>query len=80
MTDQFPGDGPIEQLYKWDVLTEFVRQVLGFDQLYRCACPYLSLVLGVEHEGDELGWHFDTNDGVISLLLQEADVGGHFEY
>ena len=30
--------------------------------------------------GDELAWIFDTNDGVVSLMLQTADGGGHFEY
>lgn len=80
LTDQFPGDGPIETVYRWNPLTDFVRELLGFETLYRSACPHLSLNLGVEHEGDQFGWHFDTNDGVVSLLLQEPDGGGHFEY
>lgn len=80
LTDQFPGDGPIETLYRWDALTKFVRELLGFATLYRSACPHLSLNLGVEHEGDQFGWHFDTNDGVVSLLLQEPDTGGQFEF
>ena len=25
-------------------------------------------------------WSFDTNDGVVSLMFQTADEGGHFEY
>ena len=80
LTNQFPGDGPIETLYRWEPVTDFVREVLGFETLYRTACPHLSLGIGVEGEGDQLGWHFDTNDGVVSLLLQEPDEGGHFEY
>ena len=80
LSSQFPGDGPIEALYRWDPLTEFVREALGCKTLYRSACPHLSLNLGVEGEGDQFGWHFDTNDGVVSLLLQEPDGGGHFEY
>ena len=80
MTSQFPGDGPIEALYRWDPLTDFVREALGCETLYRSACPHLSLNLGVEGESDQFGWHFDTNDGVVSLLLQEPDGGGHFEY
>ncbi len=30
--------------------------------------------------GDCFGWHFDTNDGVVSFTLQNADNGGGFEY
>ena len=78
--DQFPGDGPIERLYEWDPLTDFVREALGYETLHRSACPHLSLVMGVEGEEGQLGWHFDTNDAVISLLLQPADEGGYFEY
>jgi len=34
----------------------------------------------VEGEGDTDSWHYDGNDGVVSLLLQKADEGGEFEY
>ena len=80
MTDQFQGDGPIVCLFRWDPLTEFVREALSCETLYRSACPHLSLNLGIEGEGDQFGWHYDTNDGVVSLLLQQPDEGGHFEY
>ena len=78
--DQFKKTALISQLFEWAPLTEFVRQVLGFETLYRTADPYLSIVVNVMQTGDELAWHFDTNDGVVSLMLQPADEGGHFEY
>ncbi len=78
---EFPSHGSIEALYYWNPLTEFLRQVIGVDTLYNTACPHLSFNIGVEGEGDQFGWHFDTNDGcAVSLLLQQADEGGHFEY
>ena len=78
--DQFKKTALISQLFEWAPLTEFVRQVLGFETLYRTADPYLSIVVNIMQTGDELAWHFDTNDGVVSLMLQPADEGGHFEY
>ena len=78
--DQFNKMALISQLFEWPPLTEFVRQVLGFETLYRTADPYLSIVANIMQTGDELAWHFDTNDGVVSLMLQPADEGGHFEY
>ena len=78
--DQFNKTALISQLFEWAPLTEFVRQVLGFETLYRTADPYLSIVVNIMQTGDELAWHFDTNDGVVSLMLQPADDGGHFEY
>ena len=79
LTHQFPGDGAIERLYHWDPLTNFVREALGFQTLYRSACPHLSLMLSSMGEGGQLGWHFDTNDGVVSLLIDAPDSGGEFE-
>ena len=78
--DQLKKTALISQLFEWAPLTEFVRQVLGFETLYRTADPYLSIVVNIMQPGDELAWHFDTNDGVVSLMLQPADEGGHFEY
>lgn len=80
LADQFPQDNLIAALYRWDPLTDFVREALGCERLYRSACPHLSLMVTVMHEGGTLGWHFDTNDGVVSLLLQQPDEGGCFEY
>ncbi len=79
LAHQFPGNTLIEKFYYWDALTEFVREALGFKTLYRCACPHLSLMLSSMEKGGQNGWHFDTNDGVVSLLLQSPDQGGEFE-
>jgi len=78
--DMFAEAGPILSLYLWDPLTELVRRALGFEALFRSDDRWLSLEVHVEGEGDQLAWHYDTNDGVVSLLLQEPDRGGRFEY
>ena len=80
LADQVPPDSLTAALYRWDPLTDFVAAALGFERLHRCACPHHSLMITVMGEGDGFGWHFDTNDGVVSLLLQQPDSGGHFEY
>jgi hypothetical protein len=30
-------------------------------------------------DGDELGWHYDQTDFVVSLAIQSSDAGGDFE-
>ncbi len=80
MNDQIPRESLIRKLYTSKELTEFVRQVLGYNTLYQTSCPYLSLSVQVGREGDANGWHFDGNDAVFSLLLQEPEAGGEFEY
>jgi hypothetical protein len=54
--------------------------VLNVEQLFLSQCPHLALTMKVAYEGDTDGWHYDPNDGVITLVLQAADSGGEFEY
>ena len=80
LTDRIPEDSHLSRLYRWQPLTEFVRQVYSVPTMYRSSCPALSLVYKIAAEGDTDGWHYDDSDGVISLLLQKPDEGGLFEY
>ena len=77
--DQFPSDSVIRSLYEWDPLMEFVAKILGEEKLFRYADPFGALNLAVMAEGDQLGWHFDMTDFVVSLALQPSQAGGEFE-
>jgi hypothetical protein len=77
--DLFPADSPIRQLYEWDELLRFVAAILDLDVIHPYADPLGALNLAVMTEGDELQWHFDQTDFVVSLALQDADEGGDFE-
>ena len=77
---QIPNDSRVRSVFHWPALTEFVRRVLGFETLYTSACPHLALTLQISHEGDGNGWHFDSNNGNVTLLIQQPDSGGTFEY
>lgn len=79
ITDLIPTQTLVRGLFMWDPLTEFVRDALGFEKLFRSVCPTESVQVNLMYDGDVLGWHFDTNDGVVSLLLDSADEGGHFQ-
>jgi hypothetical protein len=78
--DRLAADSPVRRLYEWDGLVMFFRELLGVERFYRCADPISSCLLMYYGDGDELGWHFDPNDGVVTLLLQAADEGGQFEF
>jgi hypothetical protein len=77
---QIPNHSDLRAIYLWPPLTEFIRQVLNVEQLFLSQCPHLALTMKVAYEGDTDGWHYDPNDGVITLVLQTADNGGEFEY
>ena len=77
--DLFPADSPIRRLYEWPELTRFVAAILGLDEIYPYADPLGALNLAVMTDGDQLQWHFDQTDFVVSLAIQDADDGGDFE-
>lgn len=78
--DQLNPKDPCTQLFQLAELTEFVRRLLGYESLFNSACPNISVRLNIMQQGDEFGWHYDTNDGAVSLMLQDAQEGGAFEY
>ena len=77
---QIPNSSDLRAIYLWPPLTEFIRQVLNVEHLFQSQCPHLALTMKVAYEGDTDGWHYDPNDGVITLVLQTPNNGGEFEY
>jgi hypothetical protein len=77
--DLFPAGSPIRRLYESDELAAYVAAILGHRALHRYADPLGALNLAVMTDGDELQWHFDQTDFVVSLALQNADGGGDLE-
>jgi len=77
--DQFPSGSGLRSLYEWDPLRELIRRLLDEPVLHRYADPLGALNLAVMTDGDELGWHFDQTDFVVSIALQSSERGGHFE-
>ena len=79
--DQMSPDSPSRQLYESDDLLNFVSAITDEPELYRCIDPLVSCHFSVFRDGDELGWHYDPKTNlVLTLQLQDADDGGHFEF
>ena len=77
--DTFPPQSPLRRLYEWEPMMEFIGAVLQRGKLYRYADPLGALNLAVMGDGDQLQWHFDQTDFVVSLAIQDAADGGDFE-
>src|SRR5262249_3844556 len=77
--DLFPATNLVRRLYEWDELTRFVGAIMELDAIFPYADPLGALNLAVMVDGDQLQWHFDQTDFVVSLALQDADAGGDFE-
>lgn len=77
--DITPLDSPLRLLYEWDPLKDLIEAILDRGPIYRYADPFGALNLAVMGEGDQLQWHFDQTDFVVSLAIQSAESGGDFE-
>lgn len=67
-------------LYRWDNLTRFMGAVLQQDPLYIIDDPLMGVLINASARGDELGWHVDSHDYAITLLLQKPERGGVYQY
>ena len=78
--DQMLPGASMRRLFLWDGLTRFVSEVLERRPYFRSADPIAACMVTDLSPGDELGWHFDPNDGIVTLMLRSAGSGGAFEY
>jgi hypothetical protein len=78
-TDLIPENHMISRLYYASVLPEFLTTVLD-QPVYRNQDKYQSLNISMMNAGGCQQWHFDSGLMVTTLLLQEPDAGGVFEY
>ncbi|MEI6626022.1 MAG: hypothetical protein WCO40_06730 [Thermoleophilia bacterium] len=78
--DLIPENAGIRGIYDSDDFLRFVGESLEKDPFYRNADPLGAVNLVYYEEGDELGWHFDRAEFVVTMMIQPAKTGGDFEY
>ncbi|MET8451274.1 arpA protein [Streptomyces sp. NPDC005209] len=78
--DRIPADSLISRLYSSMVFRHFIARCFELPELHELADPLSGLVLNVIAPGMEHPWHFDTNEFTVSMLTQQAQAGGVFEY
>ncbi|MAT07277.1 MAG: hypothetical protein CL424_19780 [Acidimicrobiaceae bacterium] len=78
--DQIAPDTVVARLYANPVFKAFVAGCLGLERVFEYADPLAGLIVTVVPDGGELSWHYDTNEFVVSLMTQQPDDGGLFEF
>ena len=78
--DNFGEDSALRAIYEWPAFFEFIREVLDEEQFYRYADPLADVIVNMADEGNGFPWHFDTNNYTVTLAIQNAEMGGDFEY
>lgn len=80
-----PGDSweqgcTTRSLFEAPELSRFLADCLEIDQLHCYADPLAGLTANILDPGQQFTWHFDTNEFAVTVLVDEADEGGLFEY
>lgn len=78
--DRIPAGALVSILYSHEQFQDFVARCFELPRLHPLADPLSGLVLNVVEPGREHPWHFDTNEFTVSMLTQEPESGGVFEY
>ena len=77
--DLIPKNHLLSILYRSTEMTDFLSLVLE-QPVYEFKDPFQSLNISVMNSGGCQQWHFDSGQMVTTLLLQEPEEGGVFEY
>ena len=78
--DLFDDNNPLRQLYEYSPFVDFIQRALGVPALYPIEDKLGRINMLAYEPGDRNGWHFDTNEFIVSLILQVAEFGGDYHY
>ncbi|MGA9278136.1 HalD/BesD family halogenase [Ilumatobacter sp.] len=78
--DMIPPYSPAHRLYVSACFKVFIAALVGEERVFEYADPLAGLVATVLPPGGSYPWHYDTNEYVVTLMLQPAEEGGVFEY
>lgn len=77
--DQIP-DSVVLAIYEYEPLIQFLAATMGKSALHPMQDPLARANVMSYRNGETLNWHFDRSEFTTTLLLQEPDAGGEFEY
>ncbi len=78
--DEIPGDSPLREIYDDPSFRTFLCGVLGIDEIHPYDDDLSSINVHFAAAGMELGWHFDNSSFAVTMLLQSAEGGAHFDH
>lgn len=78
--DAWRPDDANSILFRAPEVARFLADCLEVPELHCYADPLAGLTANILDPGQLFTWHFDTNDFAVTVLVQEADEGGRFEY
>jgi len=78
--DNFSLSGPLRSIHNFPAFDPFIRDCLEEENFFRYADPLADVIINMANAGNGFPWHFDTNNFTVTLAIQNAEIGGAFEY
>ena len=78
--DLIPDDSMIKSLYQDEYFKTFIAACLGLPEVHEFADPIRGLVVNVMDDDEQMPWHFDANEFIVSLMTRKPRGGGRFDY
>jgi hypothetical protein len=78
--EDIPAEHLIHRLYTDELFHRFLADCLERPRIHPLEDPLAGLVVNIVNPGKEHPWHFDTNEFAVSMLTQQPQDGGVFEY
>ncbi len=78
--DMLPPFSAAQRLYVSPSFKAFIAAAVGRSRVFEYADPLAGLVATVLPPGGCYPWHYDTNEYVVTIMLQRPTSGGRFEY
>ncbi len=79
-SDLLEEHSDLNAIYANEAMTRFVGECVGVGPIYNWADPLGCNPYSIMGDDQYFPWHFDGNEFTISILVQEAEEGGVFEY
>ncbi len=78
--DNFLHGGPLRTIHDAPGFDDFIQLCLQEKHFHRYADPLADVIVNMAEAGSGFPWHFDTNNFTVTLAIQNAEMGGAFEY
>ncbi|MEX2495018.1 MAG: hypothetical protein WD448_02960 [Woeseia sp.] len=78
--DRIGSETALRRVYHHQAVRQFIAACMQLEEIHEYADPLGCLVVNVIRSGASHPWHFDTNEFVVSALVQAPEAGGEFEY
>ena len=79
-SNRLDENSDLNEIFFSQILLDFLRKCLGVSPLYCWADPIGNHPYSLMKDDNYFPWHFDGNEFTVSILIQEAEQGGIFEY